>query len=125
MKYKRAENQLYVFADDQAPRYLTAALPLDYDTMCGADKFGNIFITRLPAELSAQVGVWGLLLLAHLVCCVCVGLYPCMEGGTGQQGCSSCMEGSTGLQGCSRAWRGAQGSRAVAVHGGGHRAAGL
>lgn len=24
--------------------------------MCGADKFGNVFITRLPEEVSGQVG---------------------------------------------------------------------
>jgi CPSF A subunit region len=57
-KYKKAENVLYVYADDVAPRYLTASLPLDYDTMAGADKFGNIFMTRLPAAISSQVPGW-------------------------------------------------------------------
>lgn len=54
-KYKKSDNQLYCFADDVNPRYLTATLPLDYDTVAGADKFGNIFVARLPADLSAQV----------------------------------------------------------------------
>lgn len=36
-------------------RYATCSLNLDYDTMCGADKFGNVFITRLPEEVSGQV----------------------------------------------------------------------
>lgn len=55
MKYKKAENQLYIYADDVHPRYLTTTLQLDYDTMCAADKFGNIFVSRLPADISAQV----------------------------------------------------------------------
>ena len=55
MKYKKADNVIYEYADDVAPRYVTSALQLDYDTMCGADKFGNIFMTRLPSDISAQV----------------------------------------------------------------------
>ena len=55
MRYKKAENALYVYADDIVPRHLTAALPLDYDTVAGADKFGNFVVTRLPATVSAQV----------------------------------------------------------------------
>lgn len=54
-KYKKSENILYQYADDIAPRHLTSALPLDYDTVAGGDKFGNVFITRLPADISAQV----------------------------------------------------------------------
>lgn len=57
MKYKKAENQLYIYADDTSSRYLTTQLQLDYDTLCGADKFGNIFMMRLPADLSQQVSV--------------------------------------------------------------------
>ena len=55
LKYKRSDNTLYVFADDTAPRWLTASLQMDYDTMAGADKFGNLFLTRLPPELSDEV----------------------------------------------------------------------
>lgn len=40
------------------PRSITAALNLDYDTMAGADRFGNLHISRLPPELSAQVPAW-------------------------------------------------------------------
>jgi splicing factor 3B subunit 3 len=36
-------------------RYLSCALHLDYDSMAGADKFGNIFLTRMPADISLQV----------------------------------------------------------------------
>ena len=56
MKYKKAENQLYIYADDSTSRHISCTLQLDYDTVCGADKFGNIFIARLPSEISAQVG---------------------------------------------------------------------
>lgn len=55
LRYKKSDNHLYVFADEAAPRYLTAALPLDYDSVAGADKFGNIFVSRLPSEVSAAV----------------------------------------------------------------------
>ena len=55
MKYKKAENQLYIYADDTSSRYLTTQLQLDYDTLCGADKFGNIFMMRLASDLSQQV----------------------------------------------------------------------
>ncbi|KAK9916752.1 hypothetical protein WJX75_006568 [Coccomyxa subellipsoidea] len=54
-RYKANENALYEYADDIAPRHLTAALPLDYDTVAGADKFCNIFVTRLPRDVSNQV----------------------------------------------------------------------
>jgi len=52
VRYRRDINQLTVFADNTTPRWLTAWCPLDYDTMAGADKFGNFFITRLPYEVA-------------------------------------------------------------------------
>eukprot|EP00658_Telonema_sp_P-2_P014597 TRINITY_DN15549_c0_g1_i4.p1 TRINITY_DN15549_c0_g1~~TRINITY_DN15549_c0_g1_i4.p1 ORF type:complete len:313 (-),score=85.59 TRINITY_DN15549_c0_g1_i4:296-1111(-) len=52
VKYRKVENQLLVFADDTYPRWVTAACMLDYDTMVGADKFGNIFIARLPDKVN-------------------------------------------------------------------------
>jgi len=51
-KYHRAENKLTVFADDSVPRWITASCLLDYDTMVGADKFGNIFVVRLPEKIN-------------------------------------------------------------------------
>lgn len=57
-RYKKSDNSFYVFADDTVPRSITAALNLDYDTMAGADRFGNLHISRLPPELSAQVPAW-------------------------------------------------------------------
>lgn len=55
VKYKRYENQLFIFADDTSPRWVTAGCMLDYDTVAGGDKFGNIFICRLPKEVAEDV----------------------------------------------------------------------
>lgn len=44
VRYKRNENQLIIFADDTYPRWVTTASLLDYDTVAGADKFGNICV---------------------------------------------------------------------------------
>lgn len=52
VKYRRYENQLLIFADDSAPRWVTASCMLDYDTVAGGDKFGNIFVCRLPKEIA-------------------------------------------------------------------------
>ena len=54
-KYRRDENQLYIFADDSVPRWLTAAQHIDFDTMAGADKFGNIYFARLPQDISDEI----------------------------------------------------------------------
>ncbi|KAK9814939.1 hypothetical protein WJX73_002520 [Symbiochloris irregularis] len=55
LRYKSAENSIYSYADDAVPRHITSALPLDYDTIAGGDKFGNLFVVRLPSDVSAQV----------------------------------------------------------------------
>lgn len=67
-KYKKSENILYEYADDIAPRHLISALPLDYDTIAGGDKFGNFFIVRLPADVSAQVNYNFLLFNSNMYC---------------------------------------------------------
>uniref|UniRef100_A0A251U821 Putative cleavage/polyadenylation specificity factor, A subunit n=1 Tax=Helianthus annuus TaxID=4232 RepID=A0A251U821_HELAN len=54
-KYRRDENQLYVFADDSVPRWLTSAYHVDFDSMAGADKFGNIYFVRLPQDVSDEI----------------------------------------------------------------------
>ncbi|KAA8534276.1 hypothetical protein F0562_031793 [Nyssa sinensis] len=54
-KYRRDENQLYIFADDCVPRWLTASYQIDFDTMAGADKFGNIYFVRLPQDVSDEI----------------------------------------------------------------------
>ena len=48
LRHKTNENQFYIFADDVIPRWLTASIFIDYDTIAGADKFENFFIYRLP-----------------------------------------------------------------------------
>ncbi|CEF98342.1 Cleavage/polyadenylation specificity factor, A subunit, C-terminal [Ostreococcus tauri] len=55
VKYKADEGSMYIFADDTKPAYMTAALPLDFDTLAGADKFGNIFVNRLPKDISEDM----------------------------------------------------------------------
>ncbi|KAF1317873.1 Pre-mrna-splicing factor rse1, partial [Globisporangium splendens] len=55
VKYKKDENQLMVFADDCVPRFITSSVLLDYDTLAGGDKFGNVFISRLPSEVSDEI----------------------------------------------------------------------
>lgn len=54
-KYRRDENQLYIFADDTVPRWLAASQHVDFDTMAGADKFGNIYFVRLPQDVSDEI----------------------------------------------------------------------
>jgi len=55
VKYKRSDNSLVIFADDQTPRSMSASALLDYDTVVGATKFGDVFVSRLPAEVSDDV----------------------------------------------------------------------
>uniref|UniRef100_A0A7S2F9J7 DNA damage-binding protein 1 n=1 Tax=Octactis speculum TaxID=3111310 RepID=A0A7S2F9J7_9STRA len=55
VKYRRHDNSLVVFADDQTPRLTTCFCFLDYDTVAGADKFGNVFVIRLPTSVSDDV----------------------------------------------------------------------
>ena len=55
IKYHRLENSLTMFADEVHPRFLSAGCMLDHDTMCGGDKFGNIYVTRLQDGVSDDV----------------------------------------------------------------------
>ena len=54
-KYRRDTNAIAVFADDETGRMVTTFCVLDYDTVVGADKFGNVFVLRLPAETSDDI----------------------------------------------------------------------
>jgi splicing factor 3B subunit 3 len=47
-KYKAREQTFYDIADDVLNRYITTTAILDYHTMIGADKFENIFVSRVP-----------------------------------------------------------------------------
>ncbi|KAH9441381.1 hypothetical protein Pst134EB_030047 [Puccinia striiformis f. sp. tritici] len=53
--YKPVENRLIVFADDVVPRYTTCATMVDYDTVAGGDRFGNLWVCRLPKTVSDEV----------------------------------------------------------------------
>lgn len=55
VRYKRAENQIIIFADDTHPRWITSMALLDYDTIATGDKFGNISILRLPHSVTDDV----------------------------------------------------------------------
>jgi splicing factor 3B subunit 3 len=50
VRYIYQENALVVFADDTVPHWMTKFAVLDYNTVCGADKFGNVFVKRLSKE---------------------------------------------------------------------------
>lgn len=44
LKFRPSDNQFFEFADDILPRWITASCVLDYHTICGADKFENVFV---------------------------------------------------------------------------------
>eukprot|EP00124_Ichthyophonus_hoferi_P002448 Ihof_evm8s167 gene=Ihof_evmTU8s167 len=55
LKYKADTNRLVIFADDVSPRWITTGCILDYNTVCGADKFGNIHVLRLPDNATDDI----------------------------------------------------------------------
>ena len=55
LKYRRSDNPFFEFADDILPRWITATCVLDYHTICGADKFENIFICRVPEDIDDEL----------------------------------------------------------------------
>jgi len=52
--YKQAENKLIPFADDTVARWTTTTAMVDYDTVAGGDKFGNVWIVRCPKGASEE-----------------------------------------------------------------------
>jgi splicing factor 3B subunit 3 len=42
---------LYIFADDVLKRFTNSFCLLDEDTVCGVDKFENMFVVRVPAGI--------------------------------------------------------------------------
>ena len=50
--YKIHDNQFVLVSDDPLPRHPTSATAIDWDTVGVADKFGNIFINRIPDSLA-------------------------------------------------------------------------
>jgi splicing factor 3B subunit 3 len=47
-------NRLLPFADDTVARHTSCTEMLDYETMVGGDKFGNIWLVRCPAKVSEE-----------------------------------------------------------------------
>lgn len=41
-------------ADDILPRYITASTLVDYHTVFAADKFENIFVSRVPLDIDEE-----------------------------------------------------------------------
>ncbi|KAF2148522.1 pre-mRNA-splicing factor rse1 [Myriangium duriaei CBS 260.36] len=52
--YKHTENKLIPFADDSVSRWTTTSTIVDYDTVAGGDKFGNLWIVRCPKDASEE-----------------------------------------------------------------------
>ncbi|KAJ1503346.1 Splicing factor 3B subunit 3 [Coelomomyces lativittatus] len=53
--YRYQDNKMVVFADDVVPRWTTCSLLLDFDTVACGDRFGNVFILRLPKSISNEM----------------------------------------------------------------------
>lgn len=52
--YKYQENQLIPFVDDSISRWTTCATMVDYETVAGGDKFGNLWLVRCPQKTSEE-----------------------------------------------------------------------
>ncbi|CAI4217941.1 unnamed protein product [Parascedosporium putredinis] len=52
--YKPAANRLIPFADDTISRWVTCTTMIDYESMAGGDKFGNLYILRCPSKASDE-----------------------------------------------------------------------
>ena len=52
--YKAATNKLIPFVDDTIARWTTCTAMVDYESVAGGDKFGNIYILRCPQEASQE-----------------------------------------------------------------------
>ena len=52
--YKYQENKLIPFADDAVARWTTSTAMVDYETVAGGDKFGNIWLLRAPSKASEE-----------------------------------------------------------------------
>ncbi|KAG5960086.1 Pre-mRNA-splicing factor rse1 [Claviceps cyperi] len=52
--YKPTTNKLIPFVDDSTTRWITCTTMVDYESVAGGDKFGNIFIVRCPSKASEE-----------------------------------------------------------------------
>ncbi|POS86551.1 WD40 repeat-like protein [Erysiphe pulchra] len=63
--YKFQENKLIPFVDDTIARFTTCTTMVDYETVAGGDKFGNLWLVRCPPKASEEADEEGS--GAHLV----------------------------------------------------------
>lgn len=63
--YKFQENKLIPFVDDTVARWTTCTTMVDYETVAGGDKFGNLWLLRCPQKASEEADEEGS--GAHLV----------------------------------------------------------
>lgn len=52
--YKYQENKLIPFADDMISRWTTCTTMVDYETVAGGDKFGNLWLLRCSQKASEE-----------------------------------------------------------------------
>ncbi|RDL40402.1 uncharacterized protein BP5553_00381 [Venustampulla echinocandica] len=52
--YKFQENRLIPFVDDTIARWTTCTAMVDYETVAGGDKFGNLWLLRCPTKASEE-----------------------------------------------------------------------
>ncbi|KAF1811794.1 hypothetical protein P152DRAFT_398698 [Eremomyces bilateralis CBS 781.70] len=62
--YKFSENRIIPFADDAMARWTTSTAMVDYETVAGGDKFGNLWLVRCPQKVSEEADEEG---AAHLI----------------------------------------------------------
>ena len=55
LRFKPMENTLVIFADDTVHRWITTSCLLDYRSVAVGDKFGNISVLQLPANVNDDV----------------------------------------------------------------------
>ena len=63
--YKQQDNLLIPFVDDMIARWTTCTTMVDYETVAGGDKFGNLWLLRCPQKASEEADEEGS--GAHLV----------------------------------------------------------
>ncbi|KAJ5930206.1 Pre-mRNA-splicing factor rse1 [Penicillium verhagenii] len=52
--YKQQENVLIPFVDDSIARWTSSTTMVDYETIAGGDKFGNLWMLRCPSKVSEE-----------------------------------------------------------------------
>lgn len=52
--YKSNDNRLIPFIDDTIARWTTCTTMVDYETVAGGDKFGNLWLLRCPPKVSEE-----------------------------------------------------------------------